>query len=129
MYLHTGLSHSHKVLVTFVCTIMVWLHLACGLSCANADRLMKAIHLLILLAINFGHLLMKLQHPNLAVEMPLPTPLIPYNVHTLITTLSLDPKIIRSICCPKCYAIYSFIRKMHNNLNALMPFFKALFSK
>jgi len=106
-YLHTGLSHSRKVLVTFVCTITVWLHLACGLSRANADRLMKAIHLLILLAINFGRLLVKLQHPNLAVEMPLPTPLIPHDVHTAITTLSLNPKIIRSIWCSKCYAIYS----------------------
>jgi len=89
---------------------MVWLHLACGLSRANADRLMKAIHLLISLAINFGRLLVKLQHPNLAVEMPLQTPLIPHDVRTAITTLSLDPKIIRSICCPKCYAIYSLNR-------------------
>jgi hypothetical protein len=38
---------------------------------ANADRLMKVIHLLISLAINFGHLLVKFQHPDLALETPL----------------------------------------------------------
>jgi hypothetical protein len=71
---------------------------------------MKAIHLLISLAINFGRLLVKLQHPDLVLEMPLPTPPIPHDVRTAITTLLLNPKIIRSICCPKCYAIYSLNR-------------------
>ncbi len=66
-YLHRGLIHSYKVLVTFVCTIAVWLHLTCGLSHANADHLMKAIHLLISLTINFGCLLVKSQHPDLAL--------------------------------------------------------------
>jgi hypothetical protein len=106
-YLHAGLIHSRKVLVTFVCTIAVWLHLKCGLSRANADRLMKAIHLLISLAITFGRLLVKFQHPNLALQAPLPIPLIPHDVRTAITTLSINPKIIRSICCPKCYSKYS----------------------
>ena len=105
-YLHAGLTNSRKVLVTFVCTIAVWLHLRCGLSRANADRLMKAIHILISLAINFGRLLVKFQYPNVALR-PLPTPPIPHDVRTAIATLSLDPKIIRSICCPKCYSKYS----------------------
>ena len=105
--LHTaGLHHSRKLLVTFVCTIAVWLHLTCGLSRANADRLMKAIHLLVSLAINFAHLLVKIQHPNVALQT-LQTPLIPHDVRTAITILSLDPNIIRSICCPKCYSKYS----------------------
>src|SRR5260221_6863078 len=108
--LHTGLTHLRKVLVTFVCTITVWLHLRCGLSRANADRLMKAIHLLISLAIDFGRLLVQIQHPDLELETPLPTPLIPHDVRTAISTLSLDPKIIRSICCPKCYSIYPLNR-------------------
>ena len=106
-YPYAGLTHSRKVLVTFICTIMVWLHLRCGLSRANADSLMKTIHLLISLAINFGRLLVKIQHPDLALGTPLPTPLIPHDVRTAITTLSLDPTIIRSICCPKCYSKYS----------------------
>jgi hypothetical protein len=55
---------------------------------------MKVIHLLITLAINFGRLLMKIQHPNLALGTPLPTPPIPHDVRTAITTLSLDPTII-----------------------------------
>jgi len=105
-YLHAGLTHSRKVLVTFVCTIAVWLHLRCGLSRANADRLMKAIHILISLAINFGRLLVNFQYPDVALR-PLPTPPIPHDVRTAIATLSLDPKIIRSICCPKCYSKYS----------------------
>jgi len=75
-YLHAGLTHSRKVLVTFVCTIAVWLHLRCGLSRANADRLMKAIHILISLAINFGRSLVKFQYPDVALR-PLPTPPIP----------------------------------------------------
>jgi hypothetical protein len=56
---------------------------------------MKVIHLLISLAINFGHLLVKFQHPDLALETPLRTPPIPHDARTTITTLSLDPKIIR----------------------------------
>jgi len=67
---------------------------------------MKAIHFLISLVINFGCLLVKLQHPNLALGV-LPTPPIPHDVRTEITTLSLDPTIIWSICCPKCYSKYS----------------------
>ena len=74
---------------------MVWLHLRCGLSRANADCLMKAIHLLtVSLMINFGCLLVQIQHPDLEIETLLPTPLIPHDVRTAISTLSLDPKII-----------------------------------
>lgn len=108
--LHAGLTHFCKVLVTFVCTITVWLHLRCGLSHANADHLMKAIHLLISLAIDFGRLLVQIQHPNLEIETPLLTPLILHDVRTAISTLSLNPKIIWSICCSKCYSIYPLNR-------------------
>jgi hypothetical protein len=106
-YLYAGLTYFRKLLVTFVCTIAVWLHLKCGVSRVNVNRLMKVIHLLISLAINFGSSLAKIQHPHLSLEMPLPTPPIPHDIRTAITTLSLDPKITRSVCCPKCYSKYS----------------------
>ena len=69
---------------------------------------MKAIHLLIALAINFGRLLLQIQHPDLMqVRLRVMPPPIPHDVRTAIAKLSLNPKIIRSICCPQCYSKYS----------------------
>jgi hypothetical protein len=106
-YMLVSLHNSRQVLITFMCTIAIWLYLHCGLSHANIDHLMKVIHLLIALAINFGCLLLQIQHCDLARLTPPPIPPILHDVHTAITKLSLDPKIIRSICCPQCYSKYS----------------------
>ena len=61
------------------------------------------------IAINFGGLLAQseleagLAHPSYSQS----TISIPHDIHTAISALSIEPKILRSICCPKCFSKYS----------------------
>jgi hypothetical protein len=89
-------------LFVLICTLAVWLHLKCGLSRAATNQVLKVLELLVIMAINFGRLLAKHQS-NAQLDLPR----FPHDVNTAINSLSLEPKILRSICCPKCFTKYS----------------------
>ena len=100
------LNSSRQMLFALGCTLAVWLHLNCGLSLVATDRVLKVLELLIAMAINFGRLLTQAQYLDLPANSK-PLLRIPHDIRTAMATLSLEPKIIWSICCPKCYTKYS----------------------
>ena len=102
----SALNSSRQTLFTLVSTLAVWLHLKCGLSRVATNQVLRVLGLLIGVAINFGVLVIRAQIPD-SVISPMPVPQIPQDVRTAISALSLEPKIIRSVCCPKCYTKYS----------------------
>lgn len=97
---------SEQSLFALVCTLAVWLHLKRGLSRASTNQVLRVLGFLVNLAINFGRLVTQASYPNLPIGTP-HSPQIPHDVRTAISVLALEPKIVRSICCPKCYAKYS----------------------
>lgn len=82
-----------------VCMLITWLHLACGVSRATATITLKI----------FAIIVDALLHIDKAT-MPVPNApkvSIPHDVRTAVSTLSLEPNIIRYVCCPKCFCRYS----------------------
>ena len=89
-----------------MCSLAAWLHLVCGLSRAGTSQTLKVLGFIIQLAMKLGGLLAFLRsNPSAAPSFP---PLhLPHDVRTAMSALSLEPNIIRSICCPKCLTQYS----------------------
>lgn len=89
-------------LYVLVCTLAVWLHLKCGLSRTATNQVLRVLELLVVAAFNFGRMLTREESiPQLSL------PRFPHDVHTAINKLSIEPTILRSICCPKCFAKYT----------------------
>lgn len=114
----SGFNSLRRGLYGLVCAIAIWLHLRCGLSRANTNIIMQALDLLITAAVNFGLSLAHIyDHNSLDVDATLQNiPDIPHDVRTAIATLSIEPTINRSVCCPKCYSKYS-VRSMPDICN------------
>ena len=98
------------MLFIMVCTLAAWLHLGCGLSHAAMDRMLRIVEIIVLLAVEIGQLAANLttslsQHPQSTPSTPVLS--LPHGVHKAMSSLSIEPDIIRSICCPKCFAKYS----------------------
>jgi len=82
---------------------MVWLHLSCGLSRAAAGKVLRVFRAIILAAIQLGMLIARptsVSGPQISFSLP-------RDLRTAMSKLSIEPNIIRSICCPKCYTKYS----------------------
>ena len=100
--LFPAIHDTERSLFVQVATLAAWLHLACGLSRTSTGRLLKFLEVLLTMAINLGRLLS--QTPD-SVKSHLR---LPRDVRSAITALSIEPVILRSICCPKCFSKYSF---------------------
>ena len=73
-----------------------------GLRWAATGHVLKVLQIIIRLAMFLGVLLAN--SPSTSNSIP---PLrLPYNVRTAIKALSIEPAIICSICCPKCFKQY-----------------------
>jgi hypothetical protein len=85
------------------------MHLIGGLSRATITKIMKVLETILLMAINLGCLLTQAESASVSESQAIHNsiPRIPYDVRTAISKLSIEPKITRSICCPKCFAKYS----------------------
>ena len=67
------------------------------------------LEVLVVMAINLGHMMAQAE-PHLPSESQTnskPVFTLPSDVCTAMAALSIEPKIMRSICCPKCYAKYA----------------------
>lgn len=111
MRLLLGLAHARQSISLLACVLVAWLHLAFGLSRAATTQVLKVIGILITMAVDFGVLLSRTTHrvPPVPTVRPvsIPFPSTPDDVRTSISRLGVEPDIIRSICCPKCYQNYS----------------------
>jgi hypothetical protein len=87
-------------IVVLICMLASWLHLTCGLSRDAASRVLKFLFLIVRLSVRAGALLSKDMETLNAFHMPL-------FVNSAIAQLGLEPDLIRSICCPKCFTLYS----------------------
>jgi hypothetical protein len=82
-------------------TLVAWLHLTCGVSRNACVKVLRFIFALVVHAMRLGA---NLQASGLPIRFNEQGTTIP----TVIRHLSLDPVLIRSICCPTCFTIYSF---------------------
>jgi hypothetical protein len=104
-----ALASAQRALYLLFCMLGTWLHLACGLSRTATNSALKVIEMLILMAIRLGYML---ANPSTVIfplaSLPSSLPIkLPHDIRTAISSLSLNPIILRSVCCPKCLTKYN----------------------
>jgi hypothetical protein len=85
------------MLYILVCSLAAWLHVVCGLSRVATTHVLKMVEVIIYMVINVTYASPR----SVPVELS-----VPHDVRTAMSALSIKPKIIRSICCPKCFQRY-----------------------
>jgi len=104
-----GVGTVRQSLFLAVCTLAAWLHLKCGLSRASTSRLLKVLSIIVQAAMELGCLLTmkgRLQRDRDDITSLSPCRL-PNDVRSAMSALDIEPNILRSICCPKCFSKYS----------------------
>ena len=103
-----ALASAQQALYLLFCMLGTWLHLACGLSRTATNSVLKVVELIILMAIQLGHMLANPSTVSFSLDsLPPALPVkLPHDIRTAINSLSLNPKILRSVCCPKCLTKY-----------------------
>lgn len=89
-----------------LCYLLVaWLSLYAGTSRETSNTVLKALHLIILTILELiCAALTSMGLSNITVD---PAKFdIPADIRTLYTRQQLEPDILRTICCPKCYKLY-----------------------
>lgn len=85
-----------------MCTVFVaWLVLCKGVSKRTADTTLRILRLIIFTTLQLIYLTLK----GLGAQINPPSPIvdIPLDIRTLYSSLNLNPNLVRTICCPKCF--------------------------
>jgi len=97
-----------RSLFVLVSILAAWLYLCCGLSRAATGQVLKFLGAILMIAMNLGHLISQSQssNPTACPLLDYPQLLLPRDVCHAMSFLSIEPTIIRFICCPKCFSKY-----------------------
>lgn len=85
-----------------MCIILVaWLVLCKGISKRTADITLRVLRLILFTTLHLIYLTLT----GLGAQISTPSPIvdIPLDIRTVYGKLNLNPNLIRSICCPKCF--------------------------
>jgi hypothetical protein len=91
----TVLQTERQTLLLAIWTLVAWLHVRCGLGRERATKVLKLVIWIVLAAISFGR---AFAHAPITIAR---------DVRSALTALCIEPKLHRSVCCPKCFAPYS----------------------
>ncbi len=105
-----AIYETERSLLVHIATLAAWLYVGCGLSRDSTGRVLKFLDMLLNLAINFGCLLSQ-SSPSSIISPPIntlnPKHHFPRDVRFAMSTLLIEPTILRSICCPRCFSKYT----------------------
>ncbi|TFK52726.1 hypothetical protein OE88DRAFT_1791307 [Heliocybe sulcata] len=90
-------------IATLIHVLILWLHLRCGLSRQASTVALKVINIVITMAFQLALSIRGLGSP----DTDIPTINIKHDVRSAMASLSIEPVLLRSVCCPKCFAQYS----------------------
>lgn len=91
-----------------------WLYLVGGLSRASVNRTLSAVRIVVSMAIKFGELSAQFKSRFTELSDLCKPPSLPRDVRTSMKYLSIEPKLDRTICCPKCFTQYRLSRIPEN---------------
>jgi hypothetical protein len=91
----------------------------------------KGHRVMLVAAMNLGVALVQFSHPTANMSTP-PKFSLPHDIRTVMSVLSMEPNIIRSICCPRCYTKYAIVDMpqvcLHKETNRSKPFNEKLWT-
>ncbi len=91
------------LIIRLISTLAVWLHLQAGVSRKVANMLLKAFQLIITVTLTLVETSLGLS----GINVSLPKLRIPQDVRTAYQNHFTEPEISRTVCCPKCFSIFS----------------------
>ncbi|THU76379.1 hypothetical protein K435DRAFT_879290 [Dendrothele bispora CBS 962.96] len=83
--------------------LAAWLNLSGGVSRTTTGIMLKAIATILATAF---HIISITLLKALGHDIDIPIPNIPRDVRSTYNTLNIEPTIIHTICCPKCFTLY-----------------------
>ncbi|KAF9455386.1 hypothetical protein BDZ94DRAFT_1327589 [Collybia nuda] len=99
----TDITFSTVQIVQMVCILIAWLHLQAGVSRSVANTILKAVQLIISMALH----LIETALSSAGFTISLVGLTIPQDVRTAFVHCIHEPDIIRIVCCPVCFSLYS----------------------
>ncbi|KZV59017.1 hypothetical protein PENSPDRAFT_672650, partial [Peniophora sp. CONT] len=97
------IAQSSSVLVRLCCTLVVWLYLRAGVSRETSNIILLSLKLIIITTFTIVTVPL---HDAAAINLTINPPDIPIDIRTALKLHYIEPKIIRTMCCPKCFWVY-----------------------
>ncbi|EDR02599.1 uncharacterized protein LACBIDRAFT_308244 [Laccaria bicolor S238N-H82] len=94
---------STGMIIKMVCVLVVWLHLRAGVSRSAANTILQAFQFIISTMIQ----LIEAALCSYGINIKLPEFKLPHDLCSAYGQTFPEPDIIRTACCPSCFALYS----------------------
>lgn len=86
-----------------ICVFVVWLHIKAHVSRSVSNKILLGIQFILATTLNLIQVILALS----GVFIQLSEIKIPKDIRTAYALYSVEPEIIRTACCPKCYSLFS----------------------
>lgn len=96
-------SISTELIIKMVCVLVIWLHLRVGISRSASNTILQAIQFIISTMIQ----LIEVALSSHGIIIKLPKFKLPLDIRSAYGQNFPEPDIIRTACCPSCFALYS----------------------
>jgi hypothetical protein len=93
---------------------VIWLNLKTGISRETANTILKALQFILSTAL----MLVQLELTAHGIPIQLRKLQIPQDIRTAYRNHTMEPDIVRTACCPKCYTLYPTLATMPEHCTA-----------
>jgi hypothetical protein len=102
------------LIIQLCASLLVWLNLKASVSRETANTILKALQFILTTALELLQIALAAQ----GIPVQIPKLRIPSDIRTIYRNFTIEPEIIQTPCCPKCYTLYPSLAKMPDKCTA-----------